>query len=77
MEQRIEALISDLGADDFCLQEFFATEAAFLGILMLFNLLAEFQRDTGKSCISRKPGEDWKPATPCWTAFCSTRIQLR
>jgi hypothetical protein len=47
VEQRIEELKSDLAADDFCLREFFATEAAFLGILMLFNLLAEFQRATG------------------------------
>ncbi|MGH9404047.1 MAG: IS1380 family transposase, partial [Terriglobia bacterium] len=47
MEQRIEELKSDLAADDFCLQEFYATEAAFLGILMLFNLLAEFQRAVG------------------------------
>jgi hypothetical protein len=47
MEQRIEELKSDLAADDFCLKEFFATEAAFLAILMLFNLLAEFQRASG------------------------------
>ncbi len=47
VEQRIEELKSDLAADDFCLREFFATEAAFLGILMLFNLLAEFQRARG------------------------------
>jgi hypothetical protein len=49
IEQRIEELKSDLAADDFCLREFFATEAAFLGILMLFNLLDEFQRATGMS----------------------------
>ncbi len=49
IEQRIEELKSDLAADDFCLQEFFATEAAFLGILMLFNLLGEFQRASGLS----------------------------
>ena len=49
IEQRIKELKSDLGADDFCLQEFFATEAAFLGILMLFNLLGEFQRASGMS----------------------------
>lgn len=36
-----------LSADDFCLRESFATEAVFLGILMLFNLLAEFQRASG------------------------------
>ena len=47
VEQRIEELKSDLAADDFCLREFFATEAALLSILMLFNLLAEFQRACG------------------------------
>ena len=47
VEQRIEELKSDLGADDFCLREFFATEAVFLSILMLFNLLGEFQRASG------------------------------
>jgi hypothetical protein len=49
IEQRIEELKSDLAVDDFCLREFFATEAAFLGILMLFNLLGEFQRASGLS----------------------------
>ena len=49
VEQRIEELKSDLAADAFCLREFFATEAAFLSILMLFNLLGEFQRATGMS----------------------------
>jgi hypothetical protein len=47
VEQRIEELKSDLAADDFCLKQFYATEAAFLCVLMLFNLLAEFQRATG------------------------------
>ena len=47
IEQRIEELKSDLAADDFCRREFFATEAAFLGILMLFNLRGEFQRASG------------------------------
>jgi hypothetical protein len=53
VEQRIEELKSDLAADDFCLQEFFATEAAFLSILMLFNLLAEFQRASGMTGYRR------------------------
>jgi DNA-directed RNA polymerase subunit N (RpoN/RPB10) len=44
MENRIAELKHDLGADDFCLREFFATEAAFRSILLLFNLLGEFQR---------------------------------
>jgi hypothetical protein len=47
VEQRIEELKSDLAADDFCLREFYATEAAFLSILILFNLLGEFQRASG------------------------------
>ena len=47
MENRIEELKNDLGADGFCLKQFFATEAAFRSILLLFNLLAEFQRAAG------------------------------
>jgi len=47
MENRIAELKHDLAADDFCLQEFFATEAAFRSILLLFNLLGEFQRACG------------------------------
>ena len=47
VEQRIEELKSDLAVDGFCMQKFFATEAAFLGILLLFNLLGEFQRASG------------------------------
>ena len=49
MENRIAELKHDLAADKFCLQEFFATEAAFQAILLLFNLLAEFQRAAGLS----------------------------
>jgi len=49
VEKRIAELKYDLAADDFCRHEFFATEAAFLSILMLFNLLGEFQRATGMS----------------------------
>jgi hypothetical protein len=44
IENRISELKYDLAADDFCLQEFYATEAAFRAILMLFNLLGELQR---------------------------------
>lgn len=54
MENRIAELKHDLAADDFCLQEFFATEAAFRGILLLFNLLGEFQRASGFT-IYRRP----------------------
>ena len=47
VENRIAELKHDLGADGFCLKPFFATEAAFRAILLLFNLLAEFQRAAG------------------------------
>jgi hypothetical protein len=47
MENRIAELKHDLGADGFCLKEIFATEAAFRAVLLLFNLLAEFQRAAG------------------------------
>jgi hypothetical protein len=44
MENRIAELKRDLGADGFCLKKFHATEAAFRSELLLFNLMAEFQR---------------------------------
>lgn len=47
VENRIAELKYDLAADDFCLHEFFPTEAAFRAILLLFNLLSDFQRVTG------------------------------
>jgi len=47
MENRIAELKHDLGADGFCMKPFFATEAAFRAVLLLFNLLAEFQRAAG------------------------------
>jgi hypothetical protein len=46
-ENRIAELKHDLGADGFCLKQFFATEAAFRAVLLLFNLLTEFQRAAG------------------------------
>ena len=47
--RRGDSVLTHLAADDFCLQEFFATEAALLGILRLFNLPGEFQRASGMS----------------------------
>jgi DNA-directed RNA polymerase subunit N (RpoN/RPB10) len=44
MENRIAELQHDLGAHGFCRKQFFATDAAFRSVLLLFNLLAEFQR---------------------------------
>jgi hypothetical protein len=47
MENRIAELKHDLGADGFCLKQFFATQAAFRALLLLFNRLSEFQRAAG------------------------------
>jgi hypothetical protein len=47
MDKHIAELKYDLAVDDFCLKDFFATEAAFRAILLLFNLLSEFQRVSG------------------------------
>lgn len=43
IEPRFSELKTDLGADDFCLQKFFPTEAAFLSVLFVFNLLSVAQ----------------------------------
>lgn len=57
VENRIAELKDDLAADDFCLKQFHSTEAAFRSVLVLFNLLAEFQRAPGATDYRR-------PATP-------------
>ena len=44
VELRLRELKDDLNADGFALQSFFGCEAAFLAIICLYNLLAEFQR---------------------------------
>lgn len=49
MENRIAELKHDLAADSFCLRQFFATEVAFCAVLLLFNLLVEFQRAAAMS----------------------------
>ena len=37
VEQRIEEMKNDLNADGFCTKKFFATEAAFLGVVLRFS----------------------------------------
>jgi hypothetical protein len=56
IEQRIEELKHDLAADGFCLQPFFATEAAFLAVLCTFNLLSLYQHQTTPASPYRQPG---------------------
>jgi hypothetical protein len=56
VEQRIEELKHDLGANGFCLHPFFATESAFLAVLFTFNLLSLYQRQTTPNAPYRQPG---------------------
>ena len=56
VEQRIEELKHDLAADGFCLQPFFATEAAFLAVVFTFNLLRLYQHQTTPEAPYRQPG---------------------
>lgn len=55
LEQRIDELKADLGADDFCRREFYATEAAFRAVLVLFNLLSLWQRAARPNQTYRRP----------------------
>ena len=55
VEQRIEELKNDLGADDFCTQNFWATEAAFLAVLFTFNLLSLYQQQSAPGRAYRQP----------------------
>ena len=54
-EQRLDELKNDLGAGGFCLHKFFATEAAFRAVLLVFNLLSLFQQQAAPAQTSRRP----------------------
>ena len=56
VEQRIEELKADLAAAGFCLQSFWATEAAFLGVLFTFNLLSLYQQASRPGQTYLQPG---------------------
>jgi hypothetical protein len=56
IEPRFSELKEDLGADDFCLHQFFPTEAAFRSVLFVFNLLSLLQS-------LRPSGVQHRPAT--------------
>ncbi|HXJ73441.1 MAG TPA: IS1380 family transposase [Candidatus Dormibacteraeota bacterium] len=55
VEQRIEELKNDLGAQGFCTQNFWATEAAFLAVLFTFNLLSLYQQQASPQQGYRQP----------------------
>ena len=45
-----------MAADGFCPQPFYATEAAFLAVLLTFNLLSLYQHQTTPRASYRQPG---------------------
>jgi hypothetical protein len=56
IEPRFSELKEDLGADDFCLHQFFPTEAAFLSVLFVFNLLSLLQSlDPARPSVQQRP----------------------
>jgi hypothetical protein len=55
VEQRIEEMKNDLHADGFCTKRFFATESAFLGVVLSFNLLSLYQAGVTRESGYRKP----------------------
>jgi hypothetical protein len=55
VEQRIEEMKNDLNADGFCTKKFFATESAFLGVVLSFNLLSLYQAGVTRKSGYRKP----------------------
>jgi hypothetical protein len=55
VEQRIEEMKNDLHADGFCTKKFFATEAAFLGVVLSYNLLSLYQAAVTRQSGYRKP----------------------
>ncbi len=56
VEQRIEELKAELAIQGFCLQSFWATEAAFLGVLFTFNLLSLYQQASRPGKPYLQPG---------------------
>lgn len=55
IEPRFSELKTDLGADDFCLRRFYATEAAFRSVLFAFNLLSLVQELAAAGPTQRRP----------------------
>ncbi len=60
IEQRIEELKAELNADGFCMKQFFATEAAFLSVLFVFNLLSLYQKALNPQATYRQPATHQK-----------------
>ena len=56
IEQRIEELKAELNADGFCMKQFFATEAAFLSVLLDKDQCLRFTKRDLLQGLHRNPG---------------------
>jgi len=58
IEQHIEELKNDLQADGFCMQDFYATESAFLAVCFTYNLLSIYPSVAHPTeCVLSKMGK--------------------
>jgi hypothetical protein len=55
VEQRIEELTVELAFQGVCLRSFWATEAAFMGVIFTFNLLSLYQQATRLGQTYKQP----------------------
>jgi len=65
-ENRIKELKYDFGADNFCLKEFFATEASFRFIMMAYNIMALFKHQVLNSTMQLKTLRSYCFALGSW-----------
>jgi hypothetical protein len=74
-ENRLKELKHAFGADGFCSQRFWATEAALRAICLLYNLIEEFQWTLGRPPDGRwRPsGSRCSPAAPSWAGPAGRR----
>jgi hypothetical protein len=65
-ENRIKELKYDFGGDNFCLKEFFATEASFRFIMMAYNIMALFKHQILNSKMQLKTLRSYCFALGSW-----------
>jgi IS4 transposase len=53
-ENRIKELEYDFGADNFCMQDFYATEAALRTVMVSYNLMALFKLTVIQSKVNER-----------------------
>lgn len=65
-ENRIKELKYDFGVDNFCLKEFFATEASFRFIMIAYNIMALFKHQVLNSNMQLKTLRSYCFALGSW-----------